>query len=141
MVRLVIILCPHHHCRYRGFLRDCPSGQLDRAEFLKLYKQFFPFGEPSAFVDYVFHVFDQDKNGLVDFKEFMVALSVSSRGKLEERIECTRGKSGDFLRPFFFRGISTLRCGSGWICVERRLTQGCGSHLSHGWIHGEITYG
>lgn len=72
---------------YKNFLKECPNGLFDKAEFQKIYKRFFPFGESSTFSEYVFNVFDKDKSGSIDFKEFICALSVSSRGTMDEKLD------------------------------------------------------
>jgi Ca2+-binding EF-hand superfamily protein len=68
-------------------LKDCPSGILTKDEFQKIYCRFFPFGEPSSFADYIFNVFDSDNSGLIDFKRFAVARSVTSSGKMEDKLD------------------------------------------------------
>ncbi|GAA6089543.1 neuronal calcium sensor 1 [Tachysurus ichikawai] len=63
----------HQSCiGYKGFIKDCPSGQLDSAGFQKIYKQFFPFGDPTKFATFVFNVFDENKNadGMLTLQEF-----------------------------------------------------------------------
>ena len=67
-------------------MNDCPPGVLDKAEFSRMYKQFFPFGDPAPLAEYVFNVFDENKNGYIDFKEFICALSVTGRGRLDEKL-------------------------------------------------------
>ncbi|CAI5757278.1 unnamed protein product [Candida verbasci] len=72
---------------YKGFLRDCPTGQLSEEEFAKVYKQFFPFGDPTDYCHYLFRVFDLDGSKFVDFREFILALSITTRGTERQKME------------------------------------------------------
>ena len=40
------------------------------------------------FQSFVFNIFDKDKSGYIDFEEFLQALSVTSRGSIEAKLDC-----------------------------------------------------
>ncbi|KAL2916940.1 Calcium-binding protein NCS-1 [Polyrhizophydium stewartii] len=71
---------------HKGFIKDCPKGTIDKKDFQKIYKQYFPFGDPSKYAAYIFRLIDTNNNGEIDFAEFVTALSVSARGDLEDRL-------------------------------------------------------
>jgi len=72
---------------YKGFVKDCPTGELTPQHFEVIYRQFFPVGDPTDFAHHIFSVFDTDNDGLISFKEFIRALSITSRGNVDEKLE------------------------------------------------------
>ena len=71
---------------YKGFKQDCPEGRLDPTSFKKIYSKCLPSGNAGEFCDHVFRTFDMDKNGFIDFKEFLLAIDVTSSGSPEEKL-------------------------------------------------------
>ena len=74
-------------CVDRTAQKDCPSGQLTRAKFLEVYSSFFPQGNAEKFCEHVFRTFDADNSGRIDFKEFLLAINITSAGKPEQKLE------------------------------------------------------
>ena len=71
---------------YRGFISDCPNGKLTPAAFVKIYSQCFPSGNARDFCDHIFRTFDTDGNGYIDFREFLLAIDITSSGTAEEKL-------------------------------------------------------
>ena len=52
----------------RGFLGQCPHGELDKQKLFDMYCLLLPPGIAKIFVDQLFTIFDGDKSGSIDFK-------------------------------------------------------------------------
>jgi len=72
---------------HAGFLRDCPNGKLDKKKFVQVYQQFYPHGKADSFCKFAFDTFDANDDGYVDFEEFLLAISATSQGSLDDRLE------------------------------------------------------
>ena len=64
---------------YKKFMAEFPDGKLQKDAFLSFYSKSFPKGDPKLFCDHVFRSFDLDRNGYVDFREFLLALQMTSK--------------------------------------------------------------
>ncbi|VDM12491.1 unnamed protein product [Wuchereria bancrofti] len=72
---------------YFQIKQDCPKGHLTKDQFIKVYKDFFPSGSAEGFCEHVFRTFDTDNSGFIDFKEFLLAINVTSSGTPEQKLE------------------------------------------------------
>ncbi|XP_046997960.1 uncharacterized protein LOC124613308 [Schistocerca americana] len=75
---------------YRGFKAECPTGVVREDTFKGIYSRFFPQGANAGhYAHYVFNTLDQDHSGLLSFEDFVVGLSILSRGTLDEKLRWT----------------------------------------------------
>ena len=72
---------------YSSFKKDCPSGVLTKDKFIDVYKLFFPRGNAENFCNHVFRTFDTDKNGEINFVEFLLAINVTLSGTPLEKLK------------------------------------------------------
>ncbi|XP_015194006.1 guanylyl cyclase-activating protein 2-like [Lepisosteus oculatus] len=70
---------------YKKFVVECPSGTL----FLHEFKRFFginPNCDASEYADSMFRAFDKNGDNTIDFLEYVAALNLVLRGKLEHKL-------------------------------------------------------
>ena len=80
---------------YQEFQHECPDGKLTLEGFKNYYRNFFPSGNACEFCRHVFRAFDADSNGVIDFKEFLLAIYITAAGSLEQKLNCAFRYYGD----------------------------------------------
>ncbi|NXT23879.1 GUC1B protein, partial [Syrrhaptes paradoxus] len=73
---------------YKKFVVECPSGTL----FMHEFKQFFGVQgnhEASEYIENMFRAFDKNGDNTIDFLEYVAALNLVLRGKLEHKLRWT----------------------------------------------------
>uniref|UniRef100_UPI00358EB56F Kv channel-interacting protein 4-like isoform X2 n=1 Tax=Myxine glutinosa TaxID=7769 RepID=UPI00358EB56F len=71
---------------YRGFKNECPSGVVNEETFKDIYAHFFPQGDARTYAHFLFNAFDMEHTGSVNFKDFVVGLSLLLRGTVNEKL-------------------------------------------------------
>ena len=71
---------------YQNFKKMYPEGYIDKLRFKNLYCKTYPAGDASSMADQVFRVFDENRDGKVDFREIVIGLGVGSRGTVVEKM-------------------------------------------------------
>lgn len=72
---------------YDHFITECPSGKLDKEKFVKYYKSFRKSEIVDEMAQHCFSAFDFDKNGYVDFGEFLIAYVATTNGDPREKLK------------------------------------------------------
>jgi len=71
---------------HQDFKKKHPSGKLTKADIIDMYRNVFPEGDPGPLSEHMFGVYDTDKNGYVDFREFMTGIGLLAHGTPEQKL-------------------------------------------------------
>lgn len=72
---------------YENFQKQCPTGRISSEEFEQIYTRFFPESDAKSYARHVFRSFDTNDDGTLDFKEYIIALHMTSTGKTTRKLE------------------------------------------------------
>uniref|UniRef100_UPI00358E40F1 recoverin-like isoform X2 n=1 Tax=Myxine glutinosa TaxID=7769 RepID=UPI00358E40F1 len=72
---------------YQTFIKQCPNGRISRGKFENIYSDFFPEADAKMYAQHVFRSFDKNGDGTLDFKEYVIALHLTSSGRMELKLE------------------------------------------------------
>ena len=71
---------------HKSFMKDCPTGQLTPDKFIDLHRMVNWEGNAEQYCKHAFRTFDTDRNGVIDFEEFLLAIYITSDGTAEEKL-------------------------------------------------------
>ena len=69
---------------YNNFMKDHPSGTMERADFNEIVKNAYPAVDTGKMEKCVFRMYDANHDGVIDFIEFMAISNIMSAGTPEE---------------------------------------------------------
>uniref|UniRef100_A0A8C0EII8 Guanylate cyclase activator 1C n=1 Tax=Bubo bubo TaxID=30461 RepID=A0A8C0EII8_BUBBB len=72
---------------YQKFMNQCPSGQLSLYEFKTILGLRGMSPQANMYVERVFHIFDLNQDGFIDFLEFIAAINLVIRGKIDQKLK------------------------------------------------------
>ena len=72
---------------HKRFTEHCPDGRLTPQKLIDMLNTLSLKENAKEYCDHVFRTFDGDKNGFIDFNEFLLALYITCDGTAEERLE------------------------------------------------------
>ncbi|ESO07351.1 hypothetical protein HELRODRAFT_125603, partial [Helobdella robusta] len=72
---------------HKSFLLNFPKGKISRLNFLTTYSKMFEnYAEAQEFTDHMFRAYDENKDGEISFKEFLITLNTKNKGTKEDKL-------------------------------------------------------
>ncbi|RNA30123.1 Neuronal calcium sensor 1 [Brachionus plicatilis] len=72
---------------YQSFITDCPAGKLSKKDFQKMYEKIYPQNKSTKFSSRIFEVYDRNKDGYLDFEEFLRANKITTGNDINEKLK------------------------------------------------------
>ena len=113
--------------KHKAFLLKYPTGLVKKDDFLEIAPEIF--GENFTLANYLFHIFDDDKDGKLDEEEYLLAInmsdSCSSEAKLSLIFNMLDTKNEGFIRKVDIRKVIVTLFHIGAIPVDPEIADGC----------------
>ncbi|CAG0920702.1 unnamed protein product [Notodromas monacha] len=74
---------------YNFFILQCPSGQMNKEQFVIIYELLFPKSNAKDFCNHCFKTFDRDNSGYIDYSEFLQALNLYTSQSVDDKLAWT----------------------------------------------------
>ncbi|XP_068133752.1 guanylyl cyclase inhibitory protein-like [Hyperolius riggenbachi] len=74
------------HEWYRKFVQECPSGLITLHEFRQYFCDCTVGSESSQYAEQLFRALDNNGDGIVDFREYVTAISMLAQGTPEDKL-------------------------------------------------------
>ncbi|KAM4036029.1 guanylyl cyclase inhibitory protein-like [Anomaloglossus baeobatrachus] len=75
------------HAWYRKFVQECPSGLITLHEFRKCFCDCTVGKQSSEYAEQIFRTLDDNGDGIVDFREYVTAISMLAHGTPEDKLK------------------------------------------------------
>ncbi|XP_044522725.1 guanylyl cyclase-activating protein 3 [Gracilinanus agilis] len=82
-----VITAVETHVWFRRFMTECPSGLQTLHEFKALLGLQGLNQRANQYVDQLFNIFDKNKDGFIDFLEFIAAVNLVIQGKMHQKLK------------------------------------------------------
>lgn len=72
---------------YENFITNHPKGKMDKSSFTEMMNLCYPDSDKDNIQKHIFRMYDSNKDGIIDFREFMFVVYIMSSGTPEENLK------------------------------------------------------